>query len=297
MTPDLALPNKAHGLTNPNFYSGVDVKPDGSLDFTQLEEFISLREQAGMNFQGKPLYLPDNPLLIVQRDLTPAEYARNVDRASQIVAWASQKGYGDVFFMANDEASASGLLAERDSFQSVHDGGGKVFVAVRNGDYFASAGDLLDVPVFPHPGHLLWDQGAQEVTAAEFLLNPEDMKLYYDPDWLMTPDMQTMIDAVHQNGYDIFTYMDPNAGQALPEAHRLFRGLGLWKVGLDGTMTWAYTHINNNDVSFADFDPNQDTLPNMINSFVFRGEEAPFDTLAGKGSVRAWTMPATWRHC
>ena len=127
------------------------------------------------------------------------------------------------------------------------------------------------------------DQGAAEVTAEEFLLNPEDMKSYGDPEWLMTPDLQAMIEAVHQNDYDIFTYMDPVAGEALPEVHRRFRGLGLWKVGLDGTMTWAYTHIQGNDVSFAEFDPDQDTLPSMKTSFVFRGEEAPFDTLAWEG--------------
>ena len=134
-----------------------------------------------------------------------------------------------------------------------------------------------------HPGALLWDQGAEILTAEEFLLNGKDMESYYDPELLMTPETQAMIDAVHQNGYKIFAYMDPIAGTALPKIQRLTRGLGLWKVGLDGTMTWAYTHIHGNDVTFADFDPNVDTLPSLMTSLVFRGEEAPFDTLAFEG--------------
>ena len=273
----------AHGLTNPVFYDGVRTNTNGQLDFSVLEHYISLREQGGMSFQGKPLYLPDNPLLIVQRNLTPAEYSKNVNYTSQIVAWAQQRGYGDVYFMANDEASAGGLTAERPSFQSIHDGGGRVWVSVLNKDYFAAAGDLLDAPVLQHPGHPLWDQGAQAVTADMFLTHPEDMESYAAPSALMTPEIQSVIAAVHQNGYKILSYMDPTAGQALPESQRRFRGLGLWKIGLDGSMTWAYTHITGNNVKFATFNPNTDTLPDLMSDFVFRGEQAPFDTLQFEG--------------
>ena len=75
----------------------------------------------------------------------------------------------------------------------------------------------------------------------------------------------------------------PTERHGLPGLQRRTRGLGLWKVGLDGTMTWAYTHIGSNDVTFAEFDPTTETLPDLISSLVFRGEEAPFDTLAFEG--------------
>ena len=272
-----------HGLTNPNFYSGVDVNPDGTLDFTLLEHYISLREQAGMNLQGKPLYLPDNPLLIVKRNLTLAEKDQNIAYTTEIVAWANARGYGDVYFFGNDEASAGGLMAQSDSFQSIQDGGGKIFASLTQPSHYDAAGDLLNAPVVQHPGHVLWDQGAVEITGEEFLLNGEEMAAYADPAVLMTPGFQTLIDDVHAHGDRVLAYMDPTGGQTLPEAQRRARGLGLWKVGLDGTMTWAYTHIHGNNVNFAELDPTTDALPDLINSLVLRGEEAPFDTLAFEG--------------
>ena len=273
----------AHGLTNPNFYQSIAVDTGGGvLDFSEFEEHIAIREAAGMSYQGKDLYVGENPLRIgtVADPLSPAEIAQNTAYVVDIVAWATGNGYGDVVFMGLDEASGAGLAAESDFFQSVHDGGGKTFAAVAGVNYYDQVGDLLDVPVVGHPGHYQWDSDAVTLTPEDFLDDADAMAdLYVNPASLMTTEIQDAIDTVHANGDKMFTYMDPTGGQTLPEAQRRQRGVGMWKTNLDGTMTWAYTHINGNDAVYADGDP----LPDLISSIVFRGEEAPFDTLAFEG--------------
>ena len=47
----------------------------------------------------------------------------------------------------------------------------------------------------------------------------------------------------YKNGAKIFSYFDPQGGMQVPEQHRRHRCMGMWKSGLDGTMTWAYIHI------------------------------------------------------
>ena len=98
-------------------------------------------------------------------------------------------------------------------------------------------------------------------------------------DYLMSDPAQAEIAGSHGYGYKVFSYMDPMPGYGNPEDHRRFRGLGLWQANLDGTMNWAYTHIYDNDVVYDEGDP----LPRLEYSFVLRGEEAPFDTLAFEG--------------
>ena len=56
------------------------------------------------------------------------------------------------------------------------------------------------MPVLQHPGNFLVDQGSEELKAEEFLLNPEDMESYYDPELLMTSQIQAAIDGSHANG-------------------------------------------------------------------------------------------------
>jgi len=84
---------------------------------------------------------------------------------------------------------------------------------------------------------------------------------------------------VHDNGFRIYTYMDLLSGYTLPEQQRRLRGIGLWKTGLDGTMTWAYTHITHAP-RHSEPGPLHYDLRSAIFSFVLRGDEAPFDTLS-----------------
>ena len=85
----------AHGLTNPNFYEGAAVvNPDGSLDFTQGEEYISLREQAGMP-RGVTLYLFDGAgMRMGEGELTEQQKQRNMEGTKLTMAWAKKRGCG-----------------------------------------------------------------------------------------------------------------------------------------------------------------------------------------------------------
>ncbi len=200
----------AHGLTNPNIYDGPRVRPDGSLDFAPLAEVLDLRESAGM--RPTTLYLVGHPLQFTDRPLTAQERRRNRDYVRQINDWTRARGYDEIFFMAADEWHGEKLLAERDSMESVHEAGGRIFTAVST-DFLEHVGDLLDRPV---------------LNAVDALSQGRDRQI---------------VDSVHRLGNKILTYMNPPGGTPLPEHQRRSEGLGLWRVGFDGTMTWAYTHI------------------------------------------------------
>ena len=151
-------------------------------------------------------------------------------------------------------------------------------------DFFGIVGDLLDRPVLAHPGALIVDQHQQwQFTSRDFLLHRQRM-VTWNPELLMMPHIQEMIKGVHKNGFKMFTYFDPQGGQPVPEDHRRHRGLGFWKTGLDGTMTWAYTNLLDRPVLALD-DP--DIKDNGIglggNAFVLRGPEGVLDTLGWEG--------------
>jgi len=216
---------------------------------------------------------------MLTRKLTAAERKRNVEVTRKIVTWVKARGYSDVYFMGIDEASGARLRGERDTFASIREGGGKIWVACYKG-FFGIVGDLLDLPILSHPGALIVDQHQQwHVSPRDYLLHRQRM-VTYNPRLLMTPEMQKMIKGVHKNGFKIFTYADPQAHHPEPELHRRHRGLGLWKTGLDGTMTWAYTNIflpsvRLDDPKVKDGGVNIDTT-----GFVVRGPEGVFDTLS-----------------
>jgi len=272
----------AHGCTNPCVYSGADIDENGELDFTNLAKHLDLREQAGM--VGGPLYIfqlwqiNDRGLPMLTRDLTTAEWQRNVEVTRKIVAWVKARGYSDVYFMGIDEASGEKLRGERDTFASIREGGGKIWVSSFNG-FFEVVGDLLDCAVLFHPGAGIVDQHQQwHVRSRDFLLRRQHM-LTYDPQLLLMPQMQKMIKDVHKNGFKIFTYSDPQPPQPLPELHRRNRGLGLWKTGIDGTMAWAYCGLYEKD-KLPDDPDIKDGGVMITYGFVLRGPEGVFDTLS-----------------
>ncbi|MDP7743902.1 MAG: hypothetical protein QGF67_20860, partial [Lentisphaeria bacterium] len=78
------------------------------------------------------------------------------------------------------------------------------------------------------------------------------------------------IDGVHRQGRKIFTYTTLRA--PLPQWHRRQEGLGLWRMGFDGVMNWAYCHINGDGASQA-----------MYFAMVFRTEGGVVDTLHWEG--------------
>ena len=273
----------AHGCTNPCIWDGPRLDKEGKLDFTKLSRYLDLREEAGMG-PGGPLYMFDGGGMFVgSGDLTPEQRQRNVDVTRQTVAWARARGYSDVYFMGVDEASGSRLHAARDSYESIRQGGGKLWAACE-ADFFDIAGDLLDRPIITHPGHMIVDAHQQwQVDTSDFLLHRQRM-LTHEPELLMTPQIQKMIKEVHKNGFKIFTQMDPVPGSPLPDLHRRNRGLGIWKTGFDGTMTRAY--INHHAPKTIRFD-DQEIKDNGVNvgsfDFVLRGPHGVLDTLTWEG--------------
>ncbi len=269
----------AHGCTNPVIYAGAEVNNDGSLHFTTLAHYLDIREQAGME-PGGPLYIFPGGNDIVARDLTKEEWERNVETTREIVSWCQARGYDEVYFMGHDEAKAEKMAAERDSFASIHEGGGKIWVACGQ-DFFDRVGDLLDCPVLSHPGRAADHQTSWTMDSTEFLRNEEALA-DYGPRQLLAPHIQEFIKGVHHNGFKIFTYADPPGGHAQPDMHRRNRGLGLWKTGVDGTMTWTYSTFVDRGAGAPDRRPKPND-PDGMNvgglAFVVRGPEGPVDTL------------------
>ncbi len=274
----------AHGCMNPNIYdAGIVDVGGGTLDFTDFANHLLLREQAGM---------PKGSLYIVSGTPIHAgtgggySLAQVTAMVADIVTWAQARGYSDVYFMGNDEASGSGLTAQRPVWQAVHNGGGKIFGANIQGTFFPYVGDLFDCPVIAHPSGNPIDVSSHGY-ADPFLLSIPTLPAVLDPiDWILDPytnngfnppDYPAVIQAVHDNGFKIFTYMDCLAGGygGVPDVQRRLRGLGLYKANLDGTMTWSYAgylyppHLTAGPLNWWNY-----------HSFILRGKEAPFDTIS-----------------
>ncbi len=117
----------AHGVTNPNIYAGVDMKPDGTLDYSRLEKILAIREKAGVG-PGVPLYTMSAAAEPVTRPLTDEEKQQRIKLVLEIMAWAKQRGHPDMHWAGADEAWGTWLASQWDSFKAINDGGGKVFV-------------------------------------------------------------------------------------------------------------------------------------------------------------------------
>ncbi len=236
----------AHGVTNPNIYAGVGMKPDGTLDTSRLEEILAVREQAGMG-PGLPLYMMSGAAEPVSRPLTDEEKTKRIQIVRQVMAWGKQRGYPDVYWTGADEAWGDLLASERDSFQAINDGGGKVFVATGL-QFHDLVGDTLRCPVLHAPIAGYLTAAATKYPPDQVLQHAAEIGRRSGLDVMAKSDIyRKNIDSVHRAGNKIFTYMNPRGGEPLPELHRRGEGLALWRIGFDGTMTWAYTHIDGRD--------------------------------------------------
>ena len=272
----------AHGCLNPNIYGGPEQDAAGRIHFTHLSRLLDLRERAGMP-KGVMLYVSDGAGMALKTGaLTEAQTRRTIEVTRATVAWAKARGYRGALFMGADEYAGERLRAMRDSYAAIRAGGSGIWVA-GGADLVTAMSDLVDVPVFAHPGALAVDQGVQwHVDAVQWLLYPERTP-NWDPQIMLTPRYQGLIKAAHEAGNRIFTYFDPQGGQPFPEYHRRHRGMGLWKAGLDGTMTWAYIHIWTRTVRLSDPHIEDNGVGISPNSFVLRGPRGPIDTLSWEG--------------
>ena len=238
----------AHGLTNPNIYAGVGKRQDGTLDYSHIEEILAVREEAGMG-PGLPLYMMSSAAEPVARPLTEEEKSERIPMVREVMAWGKRRGYPDVYWSGHDEAWGDWLASERDSFQAIQDGGGKVFAATIQPGFFDLVGDVFHLPV-------LWSPIGEHLILAAKKYGPEESlrnmaEIARGGSFKVMSQQESFrkaIDGVHRLGNKIFTYMNPTGGVPLPELQRRNEGLGLWRVGFDGTMTWAYMHIGSNGV-------------------------------------------------
>ena len=262
----------AHGCLNPTIYTGPGTTPEGDLDFTAFARVLDLRDQAGIP-RHLPLYVPGAGRVNSSQQVTPEQKRENTRLTRQFVDWLDQRGgYGDLYLMGADEATGDALMAQRDAWESVRAGGAKIFVAHFAG-YTEGIGHLLDLPIMLHPMHPQLDK-LNLMPGDQFLQFPEQVRKAVDLNSVFAPEVQKKIQRVHEQGYRLFTYMDPLAGYTLPEVHRRMRGLVMWKSGLDGTMTWSYAHLANS--MYTEAGPFGFNLFN----FVLRGAEASMDSLS-----------------
>jgi hypothetical protein len=232
----------AHGVTNPNLYVGVGVKPDGSLDFERLERVLRAREKAGID-RGATVFAMNAAAEPVSKELTPDDIEKRVRIVREVMAWGKANGYPDIRWAAADEAWGDWLLREYGSMKAVKDGGGNVWVATGI-QFFDLVGEVLQTPILHSPmnGHL--SAAGSQYPPGEVLRHTAEIARAGNHKIMSSMDTyRKCIDSVHRLGYQIFIYMHPAAGIPLPELHRRSEGLSLWRIGFDGTMTWAYIHI------------------------------------------------------
>ena len=242
----------AHGLTNPTIYAGVGKRPDGTLDYARIEQILAVREEAGMG-PGLPLYmtlyLMCSAAEAVTRPLTEQEKSERIRMVREVMAWGKQRGYPDIYWMGQDEAWGDWLASQRDGFQTIEDGGGKVWAATINPTFFELIGDVLHLPVLMSNVGYHLTRAAQQYTPQESLGHMAQIAQAGRMDVMAGQEgYRKAIDGVHRLGNKIFTYMNPMGGVMLPQLQRRSEGLGLWRVGFDGTMNWAYMHIGSNGV-------------------------------------------------
>ena len=244
----------AHGLSNPNIDEGPRLRSDGSINFSVVDRILDLRESVGM--RPKALYLIGHPLPFKERPLTREEREKTRRYVRQINEWARRRGYDEVFYSANDEWWGEQLSAERDSMEAVREAGGKVFVAVMHTQFFDRVGDVLDRPILQSTVQFHLNRTVQEYR--EKFGEEEARRLTAEISgagsferMIAHPEFRKAIDGAHRQGKKIYTYMNPTAGTPLPQLQRRAEGLGLWRVGFDGTMNWAYTHVTSDKVDQA----------------------------------------------
>jgi hypothetical protein len=124
-------------------------------------------------------------------------------------------GYASTYFYGIDEAMGSEVTAQRTAWQTVHNNGGKMYVA-GDKDLIDLVPDLLDLVVLGG-----------------------------------SPDT-SQVARWHSYGKRIYSYGDPQSGIENPEIYRRNYGVSLWNAGYDGTMPFAYQH-KYNDI-WNDFD-------------------------------------------
>jgi hypothetical protein len=127
---------------------------------------------------------------------------------NEVQQWESitaQYGFNDIYLYGIDEGGDGVLQSEIPAWNVVHQNGGKVFVAVsENPDAVDIVGNVLDTAIYAN--------ALNSTQAAEW----------------------------HSDGEKLFSYSNPQSGNANPLLYRNNYGFALWNAGYDGEMDFAY---------------------------------------------------------
>ena len=186
---------KDHGVLYPTLYQQ---------DNKKLDTALALRNTAG---------LPKDKIYLLGTWVGHDSYIGNGSTLAELAAiaatvknWRNHTetyGYKNTYFYGIDEVKGDILLSQRPAWQTVHDNGGKMFVAGK-GSELIKMGDILDTSVV-----------------------------------CLTPNA-TQANLFHTYGHEILSYGNPQAGIENSEIYRKNYGFTLWNAGYDGAMEFAY---------------------------------------------------------
>jgi len=211
------LQNLQEHLSNPMISENIS-----SLD--NFKSYLQLRKDAKFD-TSKPLYIQESYNFHFN-DTTvnkQTELDNLTQRVKELITLIRAEGFsGDVYLYGTDEPTSEKLLAQRDIWNAIHEGGAKVFCALSteqaNYEEIKSMADILDLAI-----------------------------VSYKPDALLA-------DEYHKHNHKIGTYANPQAGKIAPNTYRKNYGLYLWQNNYDFASTWAYQ--GHDGVSWNVFDYN-----------------------------------------
>ena len=188
---------KDHGVVYPTFYQE---------ETSNLDSVLALRDSVGF---------PKDKIYLLGDWVGHDSYIGNAQDAAglkiiadNVLSWRNHTkahGYTDTYFYGMDEVQGDTLLSQRLAWQTVHDNGGKMYVA-GYGPELIKMGDILDTAVVG------W--GLDPAQAASW----------------------------HNYGHKILSYGNPQAGVENPDIYRKNYGFALWNAGYDGAMNFAYQY-------------------------------------------------------
>jgi len=186
---------KDHGIAYPTLYWHTT-------EF--LDQHLTLRDNAG--FPKDKIYTlasSDDTQIGNPTDAAGLAHAAKIVKTMR--NFTESHGYTSTYFYGIDEAMGTEVTAQRTAWQTVHNNGGKMYVA-GDKDLIDLVPDLLDLVVLGG-----------------------------------SPDT-SQVARWHSYGKRIYSYGDPQAGIENPEIYRKNYGVTLWNAGYDGTMPFAYQH-------------------------------------------------------
>jgi hypothetical protein len=188
---------KDHGVLYPTLYQE---------ETSNLDSVLALRSSVGF---------PKDKIYLLGDWVGHDSYIGNAQDAAglkiiadNVLSWKNHTkahGYTDTYFYGMDEVQGDTLLSQRLAWQTVHNNGGKMYVA-GYGPELIKMGDILDTAVVG------W--GLDPAQAASW----------------------------HNYGHKILSYGNPQAGVENPDIYRKNYGFALWNAGYDGAMNFAYQY-------------------------------------------------------